>query len=58
MLNINDLATREAGTTEFTDSKARVHKVKHRVVFAEVEGRELEEQIAEDLYRAFSAHTK
>ena len=58
MLNFNKLATKEIGISEFTDSKSRTHAVKHSVVLTEIEKRELEERIAEELYRIFTSNRK
>lgn len=58
MLNFNELATKEIGISEFTDSKSRTHTVKHSVVLTETEKRELEESIAEELYRIFTSNRK
>lgn len=58
MLNFNELATKEIGISEFTDSKSRTHTVKHSVVLTETEKRELEERIAEELYRIFTSNRK
>lgn len=42
-------------TTEYTDLKHETKKVTHqRVIFTDAEKRELEDKIAEDLYRIFS----
>lgn len=54
MLNLNNVDTKELGITEFTDSKSRTHIVKHSVVLTETEKREVEDRIAEDLYRIFT----
>ena len=51
MLKLNDLATREIGISEFTDTKSRTHVIKHSIVLTNTEKRELEEKIAEDLYQ-------
>ena len=58
MLNFNVLATKEIGISEFTDSKSRTHTVRHSVVLTEAEKRELEERIAEELYRIFTSNRK
>lgn len=58
MLNFDELATKEIGVSEFTDSKSRTHTVKHSVVLTETEKRELEERIAEELYRIFTSNRK
>lgn len=58
MLNFNELATKEIGISEFTDSKSRTHTVRHSVVLTETEKRELEERIAEELYRIFTSNRK
>ena len=58
MLNFNELATKEIGISEFTDSKSRTHTVKHSVVLTETEKREIEERIAEELYRIFTSNRK
>ncbi len=58
MLNFNELATKEIGISEFIDSKSRTHTVKHSVVLTETEKRELEERIAEELYRIFTSNRK
>ena len=58
MLNFNELATKEIGISEFTDSKSRTHTVRHIVVLTETEKRELEERIAEELYRIFTSNRK
>ena len=58
MLNFNELATKEIGISEFTDSKSRTHTVRHSVVLTETEKRELEERIAEELYRIFTGNRK
>lgn len=54
MLNLDNLNTNEIGVSEFVDSKKRSHTVKHSVIFTDSEKRELEEKIAEDLYRIFT----
>lgn len=51
------LKTQQIGKTEYTDSKKQRHTVKHCVIFSDMEKRELEEKIVEDLYRIFTAHT-
>lgn len=53
MLNL-DLNTNEIGVSEFVDSKNRSHTVKHSIILTNSEKRELEERIAEDLYRIFT----
>ena len=58
MLNFNELATKEIGISEFTDSKSRTHTVRHSVALTETEKRELEERIAEELYRIFTSNRK
>lgn len=58
MLNFNELATKEIGISEFTDSKSRTHTVRHSVLLTETEKRELEERIAEELYRIFTSNRK
>ncbi len=58
MLNLNNIDTKEIGLSEFTDSKSRTHTVKHSVVLTETEKRELEEKIAEELYRIFTNNRK
>ena len=58
MLNFYELATKEIGISEFTDSKSRTHTVRHSVVLTETEKRELEERIAEELYRIFTSNRK
>ena len=58
MLNLNELATKEIGISEFTDSKSRTHIVKHSIVLTETEKREIEERVAEELYRIFTSNRK
>lgn len=49
-----DLNTNEVGVSEFFDSKNRLHSVKHSIVITDYKRSELEEKIAEDLYRIFT----
>lgn len=49
-----DLNTNEVGVSEFIDSKNRSHSVKHSIVLTDYKKSELEEKIAEDLYRIFT----
>lgn len=58
MINLKNINTKEIGISEFTDSKSRTHIVKHSVVLTETEKRELEEKIAEELYRIFTNNRK
>ena len=58
MLNFNELLTKEVGVSEFTDSKSRTHTIKHSVVLTETERRELEETVAEELFRIFKSNRK
>lgn len=53
---LNNISTKELGVSEFTDSKSHTHKIKHSLVLTETEKRELEERIAEELYRIFTTH--
>lgn len=54
MLNLDYLNTNEVGVSEFVDSKKRSHTVKHSIILTDTEKRELEDRIAEDLYRIFT----
>ncbi len=54
MLNLDYLNTNEVGVSEFVDSKNRSHIVKHSIILTDSEKRELEDRIAEDLYRIFT----
>lgn len=51
MLNIHTITTKEVGTTEFVDSKSRRHIIKHSVILTEEGQSNLEEKIADDLFR-------
>ncbi|MBR7132796.1 MAG: hypothetical protein IKD04_04635 [Clostridia bacterium] len=53
MLN-SDYLTNEVGFSEYIDSKNRSHTIKHSIILADYEKRELEDRIAEDLYRIFA----
>lgn len=54
MLNMNNVDTEVVGISEFKDSKSRSHTVKHSIILTDSEKRELEDRIAEDLYRIFT----
>ena len=54
MLNLDYLNTNEVSVSEFVDSKKRSHTVKHSIILTDTEKRELEDRIAEDLYRIFT----
>lgn len=54
MLNLDYLNTNEVGVSKFVDSKNRSHTVKHSIILTDTEKRELEDRIAEDLYRIFT----
>lgn len=58
MLNLDYLNTNEVGVSEFIDSKNRSHTVKHSIILTDSEKRELENRIAEDLYRIFTNSKK
>lgn len=49
-----DICTKELGYTEFTDSHSHIHKIKHSVISSDSGRRELEDSIAEELYRIFT----
>ncbi len=55
MFDTNYLKTNEIGVSEFVDSKNRLHIVKHSVIITNFDRKELEERIAEDLYKIFTA---
>ena len=57
MNKLECLNTNEIGISEFVDSKNHSHIVKHSIILTDFEKRELEEKIADDLYRIFT-HTK
>lgn len=40
--------------SEYSDSKSSTHRIKHSVVLTEAKKRELEERIADELYRIFT----
>ena len=51
----NIINTQTAGVSKYEDLNKNTKVIKHRVpVFDEAERRELEEQIAEELYRIFT----
>lgn len=54
MLNLDYLNTDEIGISRFIDSKNRSHTIKHSIILTDAEKSELEERIAEDLYRIFT----
>lgn len=56
-MQLSDIKSREVGYTEFTDSHANTHKVKHSIIFTDCEKRELEDKIADELYRIFTSKT-
>lgn len=58
MLNSYYPETKEDGVSEYVDSKSRTHIVKHSVILADSENCELEQRIAEDLYRIFTKDKK
>lgn len=54
MFNLNSFDTQQIGITEFTDSKKRLHTVRHSIIKTDVQKHELEKSIAEDLYAIFN----
>ena len=51
-------AEAKVGITEYIDSKNNIHSLKHSVNIDERERKEIEERIAEELYRIFSNNIK
>ena len=41
-------------TTEYTDLRGNTHKIQQSTIFTQEEKRELEERIADELYRIFT----
>lgn len=54
MHKLEYLNTNKIGISEFVDSKNHSHIVKHSIILTDFEKRELEEKIAEDLYKIFT----
>lgn len=46
--------TKEIGYSEYSDAHSGVHSIKHSIVLTDLKKRELEEKIADELYRIFT----
>ena len=51
MIDISTLKTKETGTSYFTDSRAVIHTVHHKVTITDKY--EAEENVSEELFRVF-----
>ena len=51
---LKSIDKKELGYSEYSDSKSSTHRIKHSVVLTEAKKRELEERIADELYRIFT----
>ena len=54
MIMLKSIDKKELGYSEYSDSKSSTHHIKHSVVLTESKKRELEERIADELYRIFT----
>ena len=53
IIMLNSIDKKELGYSEYS-SKSSTHRIKHSVVLTEAKKRELEERIADELYRIFT----
>ncbi len=54
IIMLKSIEKKELGYSEYSDSKSSTHRIKHSVVLTESKKRELEERIADELYRIFT----
>lgn len=54
MDSLSNLVKQQIATGSFVDSKNREHPVVHSIIFTDEEKRDLEERIAEDLFKIFT----
>ena len=54
MIMLKSIDTKELGYSEYSDSRSNTHIIKHSVTLTRTEKRELEEKIADELYRIFT----